>query len=96
MAPKALGGDELGVVGGVIVVEEIARECPALALGTCAYRNQCGVQSPVPAPCLRSADPLSRTVVSRNAASKGGRTTFTSSGLCSSSVIPNSVALPSI
>ena len=34
MAPKAMGGAALGTMGGVIVVEELARECPAVAMGS--------------------------------------------------------------
>jgi glutaryl-CoA dehydrogenase (non-decarboxylating) len=33
MAPKAMGGAEMGTMGGVLVVEELARECPAVAIG---------------------------------------------------------------
>lgn len=33
MLPSSAGGDELGTMGGVLVVEELARECPALAIG---------------------------------------------------------------
>ena len=32
MVPKALGGAEMGAMGGVLVVEELARECPAIAI----------------------------------------------------------------
>ncbi|WP_167659926.1 acyl-CoA dehydrogenase family protein [Nocardia mangyaensis] len=32
MVPKALGGAEMGTMGGVLVVEELARECPAIAI----------------------------------------------------------------
>ena len=32
MVPKAMGGAEMGTMGGVLVVEELARECPALAI----------------------------------------------------------------
>ena len=34
VVPKAKGGAEMGTMGGVIVVEELARECPALAIAT--------------------------------------------------------------
>ena len=33
VAPKAVGGAEMGAMGGVLVVEELARECPAVAIG---------------------------------------------------------------
>lgn len=33
VAPKDVGGAEMGAMGGVIVVEELARECPAVAIG---------------------------------------------------------------
>lgn len=32
--PKSVGGDEMGTMGGVLVVEELARECPAVAIGS--------------------------------------------------------------
>ena len=34
MVPKALGGAEMGTMGGVLVIEELARECPAVAIST--------------------------------------------------------------
>ena len=34
MLPKSNGGAEMGTMGGVLVVEELARECPALAIAT--------------------------------------------------------------
>ena len=34
VAPKSLGGAEMGTMGGVLVVEELARECPAVAIGS--------------------------------------------------------------
>jgi glutaryl-CoA dehydrogenase (non-decarboxylating) len=33
VAPKSVGGAEMGTMGGVLVVEELARECPAVAIG---------------------------------------------------------------
>jgi glutaryl-CoA dehydrogenase (non-decarboxylating) len=32
--PKSFGGAEMGTMGGVLVVEELARECPAVAIGS--------------------------------------------------------------
>lgn len=32
VVPKTLGGHEMGTMGGVLVVEELARECPAVAI----------------------------------------------------------------
>ena len=32
MLPKNIGGADMGAMGGVLVVEELARECPALAI----------------------------------------------------------------
>lgn len=32
--PKSFGGHEMGTMGGVLVVEELARECPAVAIGS--------------------------------------------------------------
>jgi glutaryl-CoA dehydrogenase (non-decarboxylating) len=32
--PRSHGGDEMGTMGGVLVVEELARECPAVAIGS--------------------------------------------------------------
>lgn len=34
VAPQSVGGAEMGAMGGVIVIEEIARESPAVAIGT--------------------------------------------------------------
>lgn len=33
VAPKSVGGAEMGAMGGVLVIEELARECPAIAIG---------------------------------------------------------------
>lgn len=32
--PRSFGGEEMGTMGGVLVVEELARECPAVAIGS--------------------------------------------------------------
>jgi glutaryl-CoA dehydrogenase (non-decarboxylating) len=38
-APKSLGGDEMGVMAIVIVMEELSRECPAVALNAMMQMN---------------------------------------------------------
>lgn len=38
-APKSLGGDEMGVMGMVIVMEELSRECPGVALSAMMQMN---------------------------------------------------------
>lgn len=38
-APKSLGGDEMGVMAIVIVMEELSRECPAVAMSAMMQMN---------------------------------------------------------
>lgn len=38
-APKSLGGDEMGVMAMVIVMEELSRECPAVAMNAMMQMN---------------------------------------------------------